>query len=95
MNQITADIMKYVQQCGGNYEDWYVGIAAYPDKSLFIGHNVSEKYDSWIYRSASTNADAKEIQHLLLMMGFDGNPKRNDSSGKNVYVYKKAPYTEE
>jgi len=40
---IKVDIKAYIQNNGGAYSDWYVGIASDPKERLFTDHNVSEK----------------------------------------------------
>src|ERR1700733_5654548 len=93
--QVFADIKAHILQCGGSYSTWYTGIAADPKDRLFIGHSVSEKGDSWIYRTCDSNQDARTVENALLYLGTKGGPCGGDNATKSVYAYKISPHTVE
>ena len=41
--EIIEDIKVYIQNWGGKYPDWYVGITSDPRQRLFSDHGVREK----------------------------------------------------
>ncbi len=56
--QILDEMRKFMVGCGGTPDGWFVGIAKDPRKKLFVGHNVSERFDAWMYRQAPSYDDA-------------------------------------
>ena len=92
---IIADIKSHMAECGGKYEDWYVGIASDPKERLFNDHNVSEKGDSWITRQCASSDDARAIEKHFLALGTQGGPGGGDDSSDCVYAYKTTSTTKE
>jgi hypothetical protein len=60
---------------------------------LFGDHNVSKEHGHWIYRTASSNSVAREVEQHFLDAGMDGGPGGGDATSRIVYAYKKTPYT--
>ncbi|PIQ92489.1 MAG: hypothetical protein COV70_00475 [Parcubacteria group bacterium CG11_big_fil_rev_8_21_14_0_20_39_22] len=93
---IKVDIKAYIQNNGGAYSDWYVGIASDPKERLFTDHNVSEKGGAWIYREAESSSAAREVEEYFInTLGTDGGSGGGDYSTKSVYAYKKTSTTKE
>lgn len=92
---ITREIREYIDQAGGEYSSWYVGIAADPEKRLYEDHNVDEN-GLWIWREAENSNIAREIEEYFIeTLGTDGSTGGGDYTTKFVYTYKKTTYTNE
>lgn len=93
---IKTDIKAYIQQNGGAYSDWYVGVASGPRERLFNDHNVAEKGGVWIYREAESSSAAREVEEYFInTLRTDGGSGGGDYSTKSVYAYKKTSTTNE
>ena len=91
--QIVEDIRGHKDDRGGAYKDWYVGISKDAKDRLFNGHNVKEKGDAWIVRTASSADVAREIEKHFESLGMhDGGGGGSDASNR-VYAYKKQAHT--
>jgi hypothetical protein len=86
--EIIQAIAAHVQKCGGNYSQWYSGIAADPEKRLFNDHNVDKAKDAWIYRPCASSEEARTIEDHFVQQGMKGGPGGGDSTTKSVYAYK-------
>lgn len=93
--EIIQSFKDYMAENGGEYSDWYVGIASDPKKRLFNDHNVSENAGIWIYDNAETQKTAREIEEYFISQGTDGGQGGGDSSTIYAYAYKKTAYTNE
>lgn len=89
--EIIDDIKTHFR--GVNYKDCYVGITSDVESRLFGDHKVSRENGHWIYRTASSDSVAREIEQYFLDAGMDGGPGGGDSSSKIVYAYKKTSDT--
>lgn len=90
-----ADITAYMNTNGGAPSAWYAGIASDPRQRLFNDHNVAEQGGTWIYRTCSTDDDARIVEDALIRMGCKGGGGGGDASTKAVYAYKITPHTAE
>lgn len=94
--EIISEIKSHMAQCGGNYSDWYVGIATDPKNRLFNNHNVDEKNGAWIYREAENSSSARDIENYFVnTLKTGGGTGGGDYSSQYVYAYKKTSYTNE
>jgi hypothetical protein len=84
---IEKEIDSLIQNTGGKYRDWYVGLALNPRHELFTVHHVNEKSGTWVFKDAGNEMSAREIEAIFLKRGCKGGPARKDSS-RHVYVYK-------
>ena len=92
--EIIDDIKSHMQERGGKYSDWYVGISKDARDRLFNGHGVKEKKDVWIYSKASSSQTAREIEdYFVNTLGTDGGAGGGDETSDMVYAYKKARHT--
>lgn len=88
---IISDIAAYFK--GMAYKNCYVGITSDVQSRLFGDHKVSKENGRWIYRTASSNSVAREIEQHFLDAGMDGAPGGGDATSKIVYAYRKTSYT--
>jgi len=93
---IKWEIKEYIQNGGGSYSNWYVGIASDPRQRLFNDHNIEEKSGYWIFRECESSNVAREIEEYFInTLGTDGSPGGGDYFTKYVYAYKKTSSTTE
>lgn len=92
---IISDIKAYVAKCGGDYSDWYVGIAADPEQRLFNDHGVSKNSGAWIWIRAASADDARAAEKSLLALGMTGGPGGGDEESDCVYGYRITSTTKE
>lgn len=95
MNNIITEIQNFLTKYGGNYRDWYSGIALNPRQRLFSDHNVIEKSDAWIYRDCSTASEARVVEKYFLNKGCIGDEGGGDWLSKYVYAYKISSHSKE
>lgn len=89
-----ADIRTYIEQRGGAYREWYVGIATDPRARLFRDHGVGENGDFWIYRECESSLVAREVKEFFVrILGADGGVGGGYASTQSVYAYLKTPRT--
>lgn len=95
VQQIKYEFLAYIKEFGGDFEDYYVGIAADPQKALFEEHGLDKDKDPWLYKQALTFYAARTVQNYFLdRLGTDGEPvRRGDEDMDCVYVYKKSERT--
>jgi hypothetical protein len=94
MDNKAAEIKKYIDDGGGRYREWYVGIAADARKRLFTDHGVREKGDMWIFRTFASADDARKVEdYFVNTLGTDGGPGGGDDDSKSVYAYHKEAHT--
>ena len=91
--QAYNEIKAYIDKSGEPYRSWYVGIASSPRNRLFEDHNVSEENGRWIYRTCSTDKDARAVEEALLKLDCDGDVGGGDESTTAVYAYVKTSNT--
>lgn len=97
INTITQNIREindYIVSWGGNYQEWYIGIASNPEDRLFNDHNVNEDTDAWIYRNAGSSTAARQIESYFLSLGCQGG-SGGDISTQSIYAYKIKSHTVE
>ena len=95
VQQIKYEILAYMKELGGEFGDYYVGIAADPKKTLLDVHNVDEAADPWLYKQALTFYAVQTVQYSFLRrLKADGEPLLDgDEDMDCVYVYKKSERT--
>ncbi|MDE2079406.1 MAG: hypothetical protein KGI73_03405 [Patescibacteria group bacterium] len=93
---IKSDFKAHIQNNGGNYSNWYVGIAADPKARLFNDHSVQEHGGAWIYDQAMSSDSAREVEdYFINVLGTQGGPGGGDSNTDWVYAYKITSSTRE
>lgn len=93
--EIIEEIESHITECGGRFSGWYVGIAAKPKERLFDDHSVDEERDAWIYRTASSDSIARDIEKHFLDKGARGGTGGGDEDSKSVYAYRISSRTRE
>ncbi len=96
VDQIVDEFLVYMHQHGGQWRDWYVGVASDPKDRLFNNHNVVEQGGVWIHSgNTGTETVARADERHFLDQGCDGGPGGGSYLTKFVYAYKKTAYTNE
>ena len=94
VQQIIKDMDQHIQQGGGSYEKWYVGVTNEPKGQLFEEHGIHQRGDSWIYKRAFTGSSARSVgAHFIKTLGTDGRTRGSGGRSIYVYAYKKNPHT--
>ncbi len=95
VQQIKFEILAYIKEFGGDFNDWYVGIAADPKGTLFKTHKVHQEDDIWLHKQALTFTACKTIQRYFLdILKTDGEAVlEGDEDTDCVYLYKKSSRT--
>ena len=92
--EIIDDIKKYILENRGDYNLWYVGVSSDARKSLFKEHEVKEKGDRWIYKTAISSEIAREVEkYFLIVLGTDGIIGSGEETARMVFAYRKAMHT--
>jgi hypothetical protein len=92
--KIVVEIKNYIEQNGGNYPHWYVGLAKYPGEKL-ITHGVNPSRGYCIYITAECKEDAHSaVQYFIEHFGTNGDTgEHNDDYALSVYAYRKTAST--
>jgi len=91
---IIAQIETYIRQGGGEYGDWYIGLADNPIDPIteaFRFHKVQNH--RFTYIETISHQVAKSVSdYFLNVCGTDGNLRDIDTSRpcRAIYIYKKA-----
>jgi hypothetical protein len=95
VQQIKYEILAYIYDLGGNFCDYYVGIAEDPEEALSETHKVDKTKDPWLYRQALSPTAARTIlDYFLNRLRVDGTLMINGSESSDwVYLYKKGEGT--
>ena len=95
VQQIKFEILAYIKEFGGDFSDWYVGIAADPKSTMFQTHKVHQEDDIWLHKQALTFSACKTIQKYFLdILKTDGEVvSAGDEDTDCVYLYKKSGRT--
>ena len=92
--KIVVQIKNFIEQYGGQYPSWYVGIAEYPEEKL-IDHGVNLDKNHYIYQAATCVEDARSVkQYFVIRLGTDGDTRDSvDEKALSTYAYKKSAST--
>ena len=95
VQQIKFEILAYMKEFGGDFNEWYVGIAADPKSTLFQTHKVHKEDDIWLHKQALTFTACRTIQRYFLdILKTDGKAlSEGDEDTDCVYLYKKSSHT--
>ena len=93
--KIIEEIKAYINECGGGYPDWYVGITSDSDQRLFVDHNVKKKGGAWILFKTSSSIIAREVEKYFIDQKTKGGSGGGNDDSDIVYVYKIMPYTKQ
>jgi hypothetical protein len=92
---IIAQIEGYIRQGGGEYGDWYIGLADNPIdpiREVTRLHKVQNHMFTYI-ETASHQAAKAVVEYFVNVCGTDGNIRDIDTNRlcQALYIYKKAP----
>ena len=95
VQQIKFEILAYIKEFGGDFSDWYIGIAADPKGTMFQTHKVHQDDDIWLHKQALTFTACKTIQKYFLdILKTDGEAvSEGDEDTDCIYIYKKSSRT--
>ena len=95
VQQVKYEILAYIKEFGGSFEDYYVGVADDPQRALFEIHGLDRDRDPWLYKQLLTFQAARTVQDYFLgRLKTDGVPVLDgDENCDCVYVYKKSERT--
>ena len=94
--EIIDAIETYVDEHGGDWCEWYIGIAADAEDRLFSDHKVCKKEDDWIRKKARTSRIARDVEaYLIEKHDAHGGPRGGDENTRTVYAYRITFYTVE
>ncbi len=95
VQQIKYEILAYIKEFGGNFDDWYVGVSGEPLKTMKGDHSVDEERDIWLYKQALTFSACRTVQNYFLnQLKTDGTAVSAGGEGDDcVYLYKKSERT--
>ena len=92
---IIKELKNHIADRGGEYSDWYTGIAENPKERL-DQHNVNRDKggDWWAHRISDSKEIAEEIEdYFVNTLGTAGAPGGGTDATKSVYIYKKSTNT--
>lgn len=91
---IIDDFESFLNQRGGNYEKFCVGITNDPGRRLHDTgeHNVS-KLGEYLYKKAGDAEAARQIEKYFIDQGCTGGTGGGDENSEWVYIYLKTSHT--
>lgn len=93
---VKNNILTYINNNGGIYPNWYVGIAQEPRKRLFVDHAVLEVGDAWIYDWCLTSDAARRVEdYFVNVLKTSGDTGGGDENTTAVYAYRKSSHSRE
>lgn len=84
---IILDIDSHMKQSGITNANWYVGISSDIDERLFGFHQVPRKDHWYIYRRASNDSNARDVESAYHRAGCKGAGGGGDRTAVFVYAY--------
>ncbi len=95
VQQMKFELLATIKEFGGNFQEWYVGIAAEPLATMTQHHGVDREQDIWIYKQALTFHACRTVQtYFLEKLSTDGTRvSRGQEDMDCVYMFKKSART--
>jgi len=95
VQQIKYELLGYIKEFDQTFENWFVGIAEDPRKTLVDIHGVALDTDRWIYKQALSFTAARTVQaYFLERLKTDGIAvTHGDENLDCVYAYHKTEHT--
>jgi len=91
---IIAQIEAYIRQGGGEYSDWYIGLANNPIDPITEASRLNKIQNRrFTYLETISHQVAKSVaDYFFNVCGTDGNFRDIDTSRpyRSLYIYKKA-----
>ena len=91
--KVTQEMYDHVQKCGGISSSWYVGLTNDPQRRLFEEHGVRRNGDACIFRTFSSNAEARKVENMFITLGASGGSGGGDWRSTTVYTYRKTRHS--
>jgi hypothetical protein len=91
----AVEIKNFIDQPGGDYYEWYVGLAENPKEKL-VAHGVNLDLDRYIFQTATSIEDARNIEkYFVCRLGAEGSTyPYTGEKALSVYACKKTPSTQ-
>ncbi len=91
VQEIKFEFLAFIKENGGDFSDWYIGIAADPKNTLMAQHKVDQDEDAWTYKQALSFQACRTVQRFFQdKLNMDGKPLlRGDEDTDCVYLFKK------
>ena len=89
LNNIIMEILQFIYREGGNPKTWYIGVTHDPRQRLFDEHQVDYQNDAWIYRIATSESEALQVQSYFLEYGLAEGEEGWRPGACTVYAYRK------
>lgn len=96
VQQIKYEILAHIKEFGGEFSDWYVGVADDPKDALHGRHRADENEDVWLYKQALSTQACRTVQsYFLQRLNTDGEAvAASEQDMRYIYVYKKSARTD-
>jgi hypothetical protein len=88
-NIIILEILEFIYREGGGPKTWYIGVTNDPRQRLFDEHQVHYQNDAWIYRTATSEGEALQVQSYFLEYGLAEGEEGWRPGACAVYAYRK------
>lgn len=95
VQQIKYEFLAYIKGLGGQFGDWYVGVADDPETALFERHQVNRETDPWIYKPALTGkATFTVLRYFRDVLHTDADPATTSTDCTTfAYAFRKSATT--
>lgn len=94
--RIIEDIQHRLSLTAKRYfSDFYIGTTDDVEQGLFKRHFVKKNEMWWLYRTADTPEEAREVADFFVNKGMRGKKGGDEKSGSIVYCYAVDPFTVE
>ena len=87
---IVLDILEFIHKEGGHPAEWHVGVTFNAGLRLFDEHQVHYQNDAWIYRTATSDGEARRVQAYFLALGMEGSEEEWRPGIRMIYVYRRS-----
>jgi hypothetical protein len=86
--EIIDNFKNYIQSRGGNYSDWYIGIACDPEDLFLQLQNLDNQ--CWDYTHIYDPQVARQIlDYFINTLGIKETVSSADATADIIYVYKR------
>ena len=89
LNIIIMEILEFIYREGGDPETWHIGVTKDPRQRLFDEHQVHYQNDAWIYRVATSEGEALQVQAYFSEFGLAEGEEEWQPGSCAVYAYRK------
>jgi len=95
VQQIKYELLGYIKEFDKSFENWFIGIAEDPRKTLADVHGLDLDTDRWIYKQALSFTAARTVQRYFMeRLKTDGVAITQGHENLDcVYAYQKTGHT--